>query len=256
MPHKIDAIKKIFSEVGPTYDLTNKVLTFGLDVVWRRRVVRLARRGGGRRWLDVCSGTGDMALALTRAAPRGVGVTAADFSMPMLRYASRKAVRRPFPRVCAALPRLPFGDATFDLVTLSFATRNINLSRSALRASFREIFRVLKPGGRFLNLETSQPPNRFLRSLFQFYVRTAVRPLGGAISGSRRGYAYLSSTVPRFHGAPELARILAESGFECVSYRHLFFGAAAVHTAWRREEESPLSAHPFPVFTSVPREEE
>lgn len=245
MPRKIEAIKKIFSEVGPTYDLVNKVLTFGLDVVWRRRAVRLARRGGGRRWLDVCSGTGDMALALTRAAPPGVAVTAADFSMPMLRYASRKAALRPFPRLCAALPRLPFGDAAFDLVTLSFATRNINLSRSALRGSFREIHRILKPGGRFLNLETSQPPNRFLRSLFQFYVRTAVRPLGEAISGSRRGYAYLSSTVPRFYGAPELARILVESGFDRVSYQYLFFGAAAIHAAWKG-----------PAFTSVPREEE
>ncbi|OGD30355.1 MAG: hypothetical protein A2Y56_09085 [Candidatus Aminicenantes bacterium RBG_13_63_10] len=240
MTSRADAIKRIFSAVGPTYDLVNRLLTLGLDVAWRKRAARLARRGGGRRWLDVCSGTGDMARALTRVAPRGVKVTASDFSMPMLRFASRKATRRPFDRVCSELPRLPFPDASFDLATISFATRNINLDRPALQECFHEVCRVLRPGGRLVNLETSQPPNRFLRTLFHLYVRTAVKPLGRAISGSPSGYAYLSSTIPRFYEAPVLAGILRTSGFERVTYQHDFFGAVAIHTAVKKAE--PLSA--------------
>lgn len=180
-----------------------------------------------------------MARALVRAAPRGVVVTAADFSLPMLRFASRKASAPPYRRVCAALPRLAFADATFDQVTLAFATRNINLDRSALRSAFREILRVLKPGGRFLNLETSQPPNRFVRGLFHLYVRTAVRPLGEAISGSRSGYVYLSSTIRRFHDASALTAVLTEAGFEKVSHTRLFFGVAAVHSAWKTQDRPP-----------------
>lgn len=252
-------IKRIFSEVGPTYDLINRVLTFGLDVLWRKRAARLAARWGGRRWLDVCSGTGDMARALAHVAPSRVSITAVDFSLPMLKIAARKTSARPVSLVSAALPRLPFPDATFNLATMSFATRNINLDRAALRAAFAEIHRVLKPGGRFLNLETSQPPNRFLRALFHLYVRTAVKPLGRAISGSLSGYAYLSATIPRFYGAPLLTAVLADSGFGSVTHDSMFFGVAAVHAAVCRTIRPPHAARTRKRqargFTSVPRGE-
>jgi len=227
-----DKIRKIFAEVAPTYELANHVLTIGLDVFWRKKAARLASLAGGRRWLDVCSGTGDMARALCRLAPSGVLVATVDFSLPMLHRSIRKNSRgkRGQP-AAAALPRLPFADGTFDLVTISFATRNINTGRKPLLASFGEFYRVLKPGGRFVNLETSQPANAFIRALFHLYIKATVRTVGRMISGSRAGYAYLAATIPRFFDAPSLAALLREAGFGSVKFQMSLLGAAAIHLA-------------------------
>lgn len=222
-------LQEIFGEVAGTYEWVNRVLTLGLDRPWRRAAAERAVRDGGTRWLDVCSGTGEMAQNLSRRAPGDVEIVALDFSLPMLSQARAKAMPRPVGFVLGDVKRLPFPDRTFDLVTISFATRNINLSRPVLAAIFAEFRRVLRPGGRFVNLETSQPKNRLVRALFHAYVKLMVKRVGTRISGSRAGYAYLSSTIPKFYGGDELAAILKEAGFDSVSVRRLLFGAAAIH---------------------------
>jgi demethylmenaquinone methyltransferase/2-methoxy-6-polyprenyl-1,4-benzoquinol methylase len=226
-------LREIFGEVAGTYELVNRVLTLGLDRPWRRKAAKRAARGGGTRWLDVCSGTGEMAEDLSRRAGDGVEIVALDFSRPMLERARAKGMAGRVRFVLGDVKRLPFPDGRFDLVTISFATRNINLSRDILTATYAEVRRVLRPGGRFVNLETSQPKNRFVRALFHAYVKVMVRRVGTRISGSRAGYAYLASTIPRFYGAAELAAILREAGFAAVSVRPLFLGAAAIHVAAR-----------------------
>jgi demethylmenaquinone methyltransferase/2-methoxy-6-polyprenyl-1,4-benzoquinol methylase len=222
-------LQEIFSEVAGTYERVNRVLTLGLDRPWRRTAAKRAARDGGTRWLDVCSGTGEMAENLSRRAAAGVEIIALDFSLPMLSHARAKPMARPVRFVLGDVKRLPFLDGTFDLVTISFATRNINLSREVLAATYTEFLRVLRPGGRFVNLETSQPGSRIVRALFHFYVRLLVKRVGTKISGFRAGYAYLSTTIPRFYGAEELTGILREAGFASVSCERLFFGAAAIH---------------------------
>ena len=157
-------VRRIFDEIPQTYDVTNRVLTLGLDVLWRRKAARVAASDGGVRWLDVCTGTGDMIASLKRVAPEGCRLTALDFSLPMLRTAAAKPGLEDAGFVWADVSRLPFPEATFDLVTISFATRNINTGRPALLHRLREIRRVLRPGGRFVNLETSQPPWRLVRA--------------------------------------------------------------------------------------------
>jgi len=224
-------LREIFGEVAGTYELVNRVLTIGLDRPWRRAAARRAARGGGTRWLDVCSGTGEMAQDLSRRAEKGVEIVALDFSLPMLAQARAKAMARPVEFVLGDVKRLPFPDRCFDLVTISFATRNINLSREVLTATYAEFRRVLRPGGRFVNLETSQPKSRIVRALFHAYVKIMVRRVGTRISGSRAGYAYLASTIPRFYGAGELAGILRAAGFATISVQPLLFGAAAIHVA-------------------------
>ncbi len=226
-------IRRIFSEVAGTYELVNHVLTLGLDILWRKKAAREAARADGLLWLDACSGTGEMALNLSRLAKNNVRVVAVDFCLPMLARLLKKKGRVSLFPVMAEAESLPFPDETVDLITISFATRNININKRILISHLLEFWRVLRPGGRFVNLETSQPSSKLTRRLFHFYVRTAVRPVGVFLSGSRSGYRYLSATIPRFYGPDEFSAIIREAGFSRVLCRRLFAGIAAIHTAWK-----------------------
>lgn len=224
-------LRNIFREVHGTYQLVNHLLTLGLDIRWRRRAARIASAAGGSRWLDICTGTGDMARALHRLAGKGTRIYAADFSNHMLEKAREKTRGNGVFFTLSDAASLPFGDDTFDLAVISFSTRNINRGRDKLCAAFREFRRVLRPGGYFINLETSQPDSELVRWFFHLYVRIFVRPVGTAFSGSSKGYAYLSRTIPEFYGREELADILRSSGFERVDCAGMTMGAVAVHTA-------------------------
>ncbi|MFQ5888184.1 MAG: ubiquinone/menaquinone biosynthesis methyltransferase, partial [Candidatus Hydrothermarchaeales archaeon] len=192
-------VQKIFSEVANTYELVNHVLTFGLDIYWRKKAARQAAKADGLYWLDVCSGTGEMAQNLALRADEKVKIISVDFCYQMLiKAAERKGEAKIFFAEADA-KHLPFPEETFDLVTISFATRNINPRQEFLSSHLREFHRLLKPGGRFVNLETSQPRSRLLRKLFHFYIKLTVKPIGSLLSGSKAGYSYLSYTIPRFY---------------------------------------------------------
>lgn len=226
-----EGVQRLFPEVARNYELVNHAMTLGLDILWRRKTAQVAANGGGSRWLDVCTGTGEMAIYLGRLARHETVVMATDFSLPMIRKATKKRDAREIAFILADAKSLPFADNTFGLVTTSFATRNLNVNRRSLIESFREFHRILKPGGRFVSIETSQPPSRPIRKLFHLYVRLTVRPLGYLISRSRAAYTYLSNTVQRFYTADELADVMREAGFAQVSFRRLTLGAAAIHKA-------------------------
>ena len=225
------AVQSMFAEVPATYELVNHVLTLGLDVLWRRWAARIAAGGGGTQWADMCTGTGETAVYLSRLAPEGTKIYGVDFSDAMMEKARTKPQAAGINFVTADIKALPFDDGSFDLITMSFATRNINLSRDILVRSFAEYYRVLKPGGRFVNLETSRPPSALVRRCFDLYVKLFVERLGRRLSGARTAYAYLARTIPRFYGAEELAAIMREAGFEQVTFQRLMFGAAAIHQA-------------------------
>ena len=230
------AVREMFTCIPDCYERVNRILTLGLDSVWRKRAAALGASGGPERCLDVCTGTGETAVELCRRTRQGTVVVALDFSEPMLGKAREK---RPMGKMllCAGdAARLPFAEATFDLVTISFATRNLNIGNEALRACFREFRRVLKPGGRFLNLETSQPPSTVMRALLHWYARAVVRRVGYALSGSRAPYEYLSSTIRRFQTSRELARTLREAGFSKVDCFQLSLGISALHVAVQKGE--------------------
>ncbi len=232
IPETDNAVEKIFSpKVSRTYELVNHVLTFGCDVWWRRKMTRLATSGGGTEWADLCTGTGETAVYLRRLAPEGTTVHAVDFSRAMMEQAMKKPEGKEIDFVVADVKDLPFEDSSLDLITMSFATRNINLSRDVLTKTFAEYHRVLKPGGRFVNLETSQPPYRLTRTIFHGFVKGLVRPVGALLSGARPAYAYLSHTIPRFYTPEELAGVLRDAGFVDVSFKRLMFGAAAIHVS-------------------------
>jgi demethylmenaquinone methyltransferase/2-methoxy-6-polyprenyl-1,4-benzoquinol methylase len=224
-------VRKIFSEVSDTYELVNHILTLGMDILWRKKVTEIAVQRGGSKWLEVCSGTSETASYLQERAKKDVLVVATDFSLPMIQIAARKQKAKRIALALAESKTLPFANDTFDLVIISFATRNINSTRAKLTDFFSEFRRVLKPGGRFINLETSQPSISIVRKLYHLYVRLAVRPIGQLVSGSKTGYSYLSYTIPRFYPPDELADILRDAGFSAVRWEQMSLGVAAIHEA-------------------------
>ena len=232
MPQEtISPIQNMFAEVPATYELVNHVITLGLDIVWRRRAARVAAKAGGTQWVDMCTGTGEMAVYLSRLAPEETKVFAVDFCESMMEKARQKPHAEHIHFVAADVKALPFDDDTFDLITMSFATRNINVSKEILIQSVSEYYRVLKPGGRFVNLETSRPSFLPIRKGFDLYVKLFVEQIGGRISGCRTAYAYLARTIPRFYPAEELAGIMGQAGFNEVTFRRVLFGTAAIHQA-------------------------
>ena len=228
-----EVVQRIFAQVPATYERINHLLTLGLDIVWRRRAARIAAATGGTRWADMCTGTGETAAYLAHLAPRETEIYGVDFSDAMLKEARRKPEAGRMVFVSSNIRSLPFSDQSLDLVTMSFATRNINLSRDILVQSFAEFYRVLRPGGCFVNLETSRPNFFLIRRLRDLYVKLLVEFIGSRISGSKTAYAYLAKTIPRFYSAEELADIIREAGFEETRFQRLLFGAAAIHQGWK-----------------------
>jgi len=224
-------IEIIYSEVAPTYELINHVLTFGLDIYWRRKTAKLAHKNGGEIWLDICSGTGELAKNLSKKSDNNRWILAVDGSLPMLSLAKKKEAGKNILFSIADAGRLPFNDNTFDVITIGFAARNLNFNSAAFLSYLREFRRILKPRGLFLNLETSQPKKSWIKKFFHAYVRLVVKPVGYLISGSKAGYAYLSFTIPRFYSAVELTGLLHQAEFKNVDYIQLFLGTAAIHTA-------------------------
>lgn len=222
--------KKIYADIGRSYETTNHVLTLGLDILWRRRaVVEALAESPSPPFLDLCAGTGETAWMLSAGEP-DVMVAAADFSLEMLEEGRRRRPGSSAVPVAAGADALPFESGTFGLVTITFAARNLDSRRGLLVASLREALRVLRPGGTFLCLETSRPPLRPVRWLMDLYTRI-VPAAGRLLTGEGAGYAYLAGSIRRFHGAPSLAGVIESAGFAGVGWERLLLGAAAIHTA-------------------------
>lgn len=222
---------KIFSEVANQYELVNHILTFGMDIPWRKKASQIATADGGTMWLEVCSGTGEMAVNLQKYSSQRTRIVLSDFSFSMISKARRKSELLDTSISLAESRMLPFPDNTFDLIVISFATRNISGNRARLMEFFKEFNRVLKPGGRFINLETSQPVSTPIRIAYHLYTKRIVRIMGRLISGSRTGYAYLAHSVANFFDAEELSMILYEVGFSKVGHRTMSLGVVAIHKA-------------------------
>ena len=231
MPSKELAIAGLYDGIYFFYGQANCLLTAGLDRYWRRRAAAEGRRKapGARRALDVCCGTGDLSLALFRAWNGALELTGADLSPAMLSMARVRLPGAVF--VEAEAKALPFPDDTFDLVTISFATRNLNLDKAALLAALGEFRRVLKPGGLFLNLETTVPQHPVVNFFFRAYVKTVIGLFNLIFPKSSKSYAFLGSTILNFYTAAGFSAVMAEAGFTGISASTLFPGAAAVHTA-------------------------
>lgn len=226
-------LHSMFMAVPRRYDLVNHVITMYLDSRWRRKAAIECLNSRPRRLLDLCCGTGDLAVEIARLAGKHTHVSGIDYSESMLRIATRKAaaanVDVSFIYGDAAV--LPFPDGYFDCVGISFAFRNLTYKNPLTENYLSEICRVIARGGRFVVIETSQPQSDLVRMFFHLYLRCFVAKAGHWLSGNESAYRYLAESARRFYSPDEVSRLLLSSGFSGFSYRRLMRGAVAIYVA-------------------------
>jgi demethylmenaquinone methyltransferase/2-methoxy-6-polyprenyl-1,4-benzoquinol methylase len=225
-------VRGMFAEIAPRYDLVNRMLSGGIDVWWRHVTVRRAPPPAVGAILDVCTGTGDLALAYAAKSGPRVRIVASDFCRPMLDRGVEKSRQASLPVewVEADAMDLPFPTASFDLVTVAFGLRNIADTARGLA----EMARVCRPGGTLAILEFSLPRNRLIRSGYLWYFRRVLPFLGNAVARNHSdAYTYLNKSVEEFPAGEALAAVVRVKGFERVEIVPLTFGIATLYICQR-----------------------
>ena len=237
-PDKASRVRRMFNAISPRYELINSLFSAGCDAMWRRRAVKLARVREDDDVLDIACGTGDFARAFAGAGPRWV--VGCDFAHDMLLRVVRCAGGKSLPptgweagptRWCEAdALHLPFRSGSFSITSCAFGVRNFQ----DLGVGFREMFRVLKPGGRAVILEFSRPSNRIVRRLYELYSTRFMPPAASLISGDRSGaYRYLPRSVVSFADAEQMCSQLRRAGFARVTASPMTMGTVTVYVALR-----------------------
>lgn len=205
-------IRNMFEAIAPRYDLLNRVLSLGIDRRWRTTAVSQLQIPPHGKVLDVATGTGDVALEIARQTAASITIVGEDFTPGMLQYGRDKIARTPYRSrislAAASCEAIPHPDRTFDGITIAFGIRNV-VDRPL---GLREMFRVLKPGGRAVILEFSTPTNNLVRSLYYLYFRHLLPRIGGCLS-RRSAYQYLPDSVLAFPGRSEFAGMMEQAGF-------------------------------------------
>lgn len=227
---KARRVRTMFARIVAHYDLLNTLMSWGLDRHWRRATVRAAGVGGARV-LDLATGTGELAFeALRQDAAQVIGV---DFTPEMLKLAATKAQKHRFALtpewVIGDALRLPFADGSFDVVVNGFLLRNL----ADLEAAFREMYRVLRPGGIAVCLDAVEPKLGPLMPLYRLYFYRLVPLVGGLISGNPAAYAYLPQSIKAIPQGPELLKIMAAAGFAETRFRPLTLGLVVIYSGRR-----------------------
>jgi demethylmenaquinone methyltransferase/2-methoxy-6-polyprenyl-1,4-benzoquinol methylase len=221
----------MFDRIAGRYDVLNRVISFRLDVWWRRQVIRAAVTGTDPCILDIGTGTGDLALngaSNMKGKGRFVGL---DFSLPMLNLAQAKRAKAVYGEntvfVMGSGMFAPFRNAVFDGATAAFVLRNV----SDLSLLFSEACRVLKPGGKFVSLDMFPPSSNWFAALYSIYFYCLMPRVGGFLAQDRNAYQYLSDSVRHFHPPETVTQFLQEAGFEEVALRKFMNGAVCMHVA-------------------------
>lgn len=230
---RVRYVQGMFSRIAHRYDLINRLMTAGQDVRWRREVIKRAEIPSEGRVLDLGTGTGDLAVEALRQVPDCRPV-AADFTMEMMCVGRRRMVSqgRKFDHIAwvsnDALV-LSFPDKTFDALVSGFLLRNvIDLERTLV-----EVYRTLKGEGRFVALDTTQPPENMLSPFIRFHLYKLIPNIGHLLAGDREAYTYLPNSTSGFLQAERLAVYMLKAGFRDVGFRRLMFGTIAIH--WGRK---------------------
>jgi demethylmenaquinone methyltransferase/2-methoxy-6-polyprenyl-1,4-benzoquinol methylase len=236
-PARAAGVRDLFARIAPRYDRINDLQSFGLHRAWKRRLVRLAEPAPGRHALDLCCGTGDVAFALAAA---GADVVGLDFSEPMLAVARRRQQEQA-PRTSTGPVKflqgdalaLPFPDATFDAVTISYGLRNL----ADLDGGLREMLRVLRPGGRALVLDFGKPDHALWRALYFAYLRRVVPLFGRWFCGDAATHAYILESLEKYPGPRGVEQRMRAAGFVETRIVNLLGGVMSINVGRRRERQ-------------------
>jgi len=229
LTNKGENIRAMFNSIAPRYDLLNRLLSLGIDRKWRRYAVKQIRFTAGGKVLDVATGTADVALEIATTTPDSVTITGVDFSPQMIELGKEKVKQSRFSeRISlhvAPCESIPFEENSFDSATIAFGIRNV-VDRTC---GLKEILRVLKPNGRIVILEFSNPQSKIFKTLYNFYFLKILPVVGGLISNFS-AYKYLPDSVLEFPSREEFKKIMSEAGFRSVTHKDLTFGIATVYT--------------------------
>ena len=226
---KADWVRRHFNRVAPKYDFMNTLLSFGIQYAWKRQAIRLMGLKKGDRVLDVCGGTADLSIMAARRTDGDGLCVVYDINRAMLQAGQSKLRTVPWggriQLIQGDAEKISFPDNTFDAAMVGFGIRNV----THMEQGFREMHRVLKPGGKFMCLEFSRPLNPVFRWLYDVYSFYVMPFLGHLLAGSAESYACLPETIRLFHLPDEIAAILAGIGFRQIVYQRLTNGIAVVH---------------------------
>lgn len=217
-------VQDMFARIAGRYDRMNRLMTFGQDLRWRETVIREANLPIGGRLLDIATGTGDIAYEGLEQVP-DLQAVGGDFTIEMMRAGQHLPGREAIQWVTADTLALSFPDETFDAVTSGFLMRNVIDVPGALR----EQWRVLRPGGRVVILESSPPKDNLLRPFILIHLNYVIPNLGRLVGGDADAYRYLPDSTQQFAGPDELAGKMRAAGFTEVRYQLFMFGTIAVH---------------------------
>jgi demethylmenaquinone methyltransferase / 2-methoxy-6-polyprenyl-1,4-benzoquinol methylase len=221
------SVRKMFNEIAGKYDFLNHFLSFGIDRRWRKRLVKILAKKSPEQILDVATGTGDLAIAISKLNPEKIiGI---DIALNMLKIAEEKTSRLGLSGMISFVEgdseHIPFPDGSFDAVTVAFGVRNYeNLDRG-----LQEMRRVLVPGGSMLILEFSQPGSMLMRGLYRFYSKTFIPVAGRLISKHHRAYSYLPETVATFPSGDAFLAIMTRAGMRNTCRYPLTSGIATIY---------------------------
>ena len=227
--NKGQSVRQMFDAIASRYDLMNRVMTMGQDQQWRRFVVAKAGDPGEGWFLDLATGTGDMAFLACHSSP-GKGVIGADFSGNMLQAAQKRFAGEPIHWQSCDANQLPYRDQAFGAVTFGYLLRNVEDVSRVLA----EVHRTLRPGGRVVCLDTTPPVRNLLYPFIYLYLRYFIPVLGRLIAGDQAAYGYLSGSTMEFYPAAELAEKFQQAGFCRVGYQKFMLGNIAIHWGEKR----------------------
>jgi demethylmenaquinone methyltransferase/2-methoxy-6-polyprenyl-1,4-benzoquinol methylase len=228
-------VRRVFDSIAHRYDLLNHLLSSGIDIVWRKKAIRLLRSHHPQTILDVATGTADLAIEAARL--RTATIVGIDIAPEMLKRGKEKIARRGLSHLISlelgTAESMRFEDESFDAVTVAFGVRNF----TKLDQGLAEMYRVLRPGGVALILEFSKPKKAPLKQLYNWYFRSLLPRIGGWISNCREAYEYLPNTVEEFPDGKEFASLLQNHGFARIAFYPLTFGIATIYLGYKPVKE-------------------